>query len=55
VVPYVDRPEGSGAGKPQRTVDVLVLKYTETRPVADMITWSCDLQFSDDVAIVTLT
>lgn len=55
VVPYVDRPEGSGAGKPQRTVDALVLKYTETRPVADMITWSCDLQFSDDVDIVTLT
>ena len=54
-VTYVDRPEGTGAGKPQRTVDALVLKYTETRPVADMITWSADLQFSGTVANVTQT
>ncbi len=55
VVTYVDRPEGTGAGKPQRTVDALVMKYTESRPVADMITWSCDLQFSDDVTTVLQT
>lgn len=55
VVAYVDEPEGTGSGKPRRTVDALVLKYTETRPVADMITWSADLQFSDDVAITTQT
>jgi hypothetical protein len=55
VVTYIDRPEGTGTGKPSRSVDVLVLKYTETRPVADMITWSADLQFSDDVTISTQT
>jgi len=55
VVVYVDRPEGTGAGKPQRTVDALVMKYSESRPVAEMVTWSCDLQFSDDVAIITQT
>lgn len=55
VVVYVDMPEGTGAGKPRRTVDALVMKYTETRPVADMISWSADLQFSDDVVIVNQT
>jgi hypothetical protein len=54
-VTYVDRPEGTGAGKPQRTADALVLKYTETRPVADMITWSADLQFSGTVATTNQT
>jgi hypothetical protein len=52
---YVDRPEGTGIGKPQRTVDALITKYNETRPVADMITWSADLQFSDDVTVVYQT
>jgi hypothetical protein len=54
-VTYVDRPEGTGTGRPQRTADCLVLKYTETRPVADMITWSADLQFSGTVAVVNQT
>lgn len=49
VVPLVHQPEGAGTGKPQDTVDVLVTKYTQTHPVADMITWAVDLQFSDDV------
>jgi hypothetical protein len=49
VVPLVHQPEGAGAGKPQDTVDVLVTNYTETSPVADMVTWSIELQLSDDV------
>lgn len=49
VVTYIRRPEGIGSGKPQDTVSVLVLKYVETAPVADMVTWSVDLQFSDDI------
>lgn len=48
-VPYVFRPEGTGSGKPQATVDVVVTKYVETAPVADMVTWSADLQLSDDI------
>ncbi len=48
VVPFTWRPEGTGSSKPQLVVDVLVGKYVETAPVADMITWSCDLQHSDD-------
>lgn len=49
VVPLVHRPEGTGSGKPQDTVDVLVKTYAETSPVADMVTFSVELQFSDDV------
>lgn len=52
---YVDRPIGSGTGKTQRTVSALVMKYTESRPVADMITWSLDLQFSGDVTVIAQT
>ncbi len=49
VVPLVHRPQGTGSSLPQDTVDVLVTKYNQTHPVADMVTWSVDLQFSDDV------
>lgn len=52
---YVDRPVGTGTGKTQRTVQALVMKYTESRPVADMITWSLDLQFSGDVTVISQT
>ena len=49
VVELVHQPEGAGSGKPQDVVDVLVTKYTQTHPVADMVTWTVDLQFSGDV------
>jgi hypothetical protein len=49
VVELIHRPEGTGVGKPQDKVDVLVTKYTQTHPVADMVTWAVDLQLSDDV------
>lgn len=40
---------GAGPGKPEQTFDAVVGKYTETAPVDDIITWSCDLAVSDDV------
>jgi hypothetical protein len=49
VVPLIHQPEGAGSGLPQDSVDVLVTKYTQTHPVADMVTWAVDLQFSGDV------
>lgn len=55
VVELIRRAEGTGAGRPQDTVDVLVTGYTETNPVADMVAWSCDLQLSDDVATTSQT
>lgn len=49
VVELIHQPEGTGAGRPQDTVDVLVMKYVQTHPVADMVTWSVELQFSGAV------
>lgn len=49
-VALVYKPEGTGSGKPQDTVDVVVTAYNESSPVADMIAWTCELQLSDDVA-----
>lgn len=43
------RPEGTGTGKPERSVDVLVGEYKETGPVADYRMWTCKLQHSGDV------
>jgi hypothetical protein len=43
------RPEGTGSGKPQTAVQVLVTKYTQSAPAADYITWSADLEESDDI------
>lgn len=52
-VAYVYRPEGTGTGLPQKTVNVVITKYTESAPVGGMIMWSADLQYTGDVAITT--
>jgi hypothetical protein len=48
-VELIRKPEGTGSGKPQDAVDVVVQGYTESAPVADMVKWSVDLQCTDDV------
>lgn len=48
-VTFVRRPEGTGSGLPQDSVEVLVVDYVETSPVADMVTWTVELQLSGDV------
>lgn len=53
VVELIRRPEGTGTGKPEETVDVLITKYTETNPVDDMIKWAVEGQCSDDIATTT--
>lgn len=50
--PLVYRPEGTGTGKPQKTVTVLVQEYTETTPVADMIKWQLTMEFAGDVVVI---
>ena len=45
--------EGESAGKPSSTVEVLVTSYEQSAPVADMVTFSVELQFSDDIADAT--
>jgi hypothetical protein len=48
-VAYIRQPEGTGAGKSQDSCTVLVMSYVETSPVADMVTWSAELQVSGAV------
>lgn len=48
-VTFIRRPEGTGTGKPQDSVSVVVGKYSESNPVADMVTWAVELQCSGDV------
>lgn len=43
------RPEGSGDDLPEAVVDAVVTSYEESSPVADMVTWSVELQLSDDI------
>jgi hypothetical protein len=53
VVPVVYRSEGTGAGRPQDTVNGLLVSYEETAPVADMVTWEAEFEFDGDVTSVT--
>lgn len=43
---FTRQPEGTAVGKPQDTGSCVVKSYVETNPVADMITWSCELTVS---------
>ena len=52
-VDMIYRPEGTASGRPTRTVSVLVSSFEESSPVADMVTWTAELQFSG--AIVSTT
>lgn len=49
----IRKPEGTGSGKPQDSVTVLVEEYVETSPVADMVKWSVKLTLSDAVTSTT--
>lgn len=48
-VVLIRQPEGAGSTLPQDSVTVLVTSYVETNPVADMVTWTCELQLSSAV------
>jgi len=45
-VPFVYRPEGTGSGKAQSTVSVIISSFEESSPVGDMVTWSAELQMT---------
>lgn len=47
-VPYLFRHQGTGSGKSQLSVNVLVSEYKESSPVNDMIKWTCELEMSGD-------
>lgn len=48
-VPVLRQPEGLGSGLPQDSFSMLVTSYTETNPVADMVTWACEGEISGTV------
>jgi hypothetical protein len=52
VTTFDHRPEGTGAGKPKDTGSCLVVSYTETEAVADMIMWQAEIELSGDVTTV---
>lgn len=52
-VTLIRRPEGTGTGKPQESVSVIIEKYVESTPVADMIKWSCDMKMSGTLTRTT--
>lgn len=47
------RPEGTGSGKPEEVFQALMTNYSETNPVADMISWQADFTVSDAVTFNT--
>lgn len=48
-VTYIRRVEGTGSGKPQTSVSVVVGEYVETVPVGDIARWTCALEYSDTI------
>lgn len=51
IVPFEHRPEGTGVGRPERTGQCLVVRYAESAPVADMVTFTLDIEFDGDVTV----
>lgn len=48
-VTFIHQPEGTGSGLPQDTGDCIVTSYVQTHPANDYVTWSIDIELSDDV------
>lgn len=49
----VRKPEGTGTGKPNEAFSGVLKKYTETNPVADMITWQADFDITGPITTTT--
>lgn len=49
VCPFILRHEGTGTGKPQSSVSVIVTAYNESLPVDDMISFSVEYQMTGDL------
>lgn len=48
-VEFIYRPEGTGVGKAQSRVDVIIASFEESSPVGDMVTWTAELQMTGDL------
>lgn len=45
-VTFLFQPEGTGSGKAQSSVSVIITAFNETAPVADVIGWTCEMQMT---------
>lgn len=48
-VDFTYQEQGTGTGKPQRLVSVIVSGFDQTAPSDDMVSWSADLQCTGDI------
>lgn len=44
--PFIFQPEGTGTGKRQTSVSVVVTAFNESSPVAEVIQWTCEMQMT---------
>lgn len=45
-VAFIFQPEGTGSGKAQSNVDVIITAFNESAPVGDVIAWTCEMQMT---------
>lgn len=45
-VPFQYRPEGTGSGKAQSSVNVIVKSFNMSSPVAEQVAWTAELQMT---------
>jgi hypothetical protein len=48
-VTFLFQPKGTGAGKPQQSVSVIVTAFNVSSPVAGYSKWTAELQMSGDI------
>jgi hypothetical protein len=53
-VAVVRNPEGTGTGKPNDAFSGVLMKYVESNPVDDMISWSAEIDISGAVTTTSL-
>jgi hypothetical protein len=48
-VVFTFRPKGTGVGKPQKIVSVIITAFNVTSPVGGFSKWTCEMQMSGDI------
>lgn len=49
LVTFTFRPKGTGAGKPQKAVSVLITAFNVSQPASGYSKWTCEMQMSGTV------
>jgi hypothetical protein len=50
----VRNPEGTGTGKPNDAFTAILVKYTETNPFDDIVTWAAEFEISGSIVTTVL-